>query len=375
MSYTTPITHVDQTPPHRCYVLFYYQGERQRIYNAKLLGQSCNPNRQKSMGDKRRELARLCKLVTDALANGWNPTEILIQEPKTKEGYLVEGLLTVKSRLIINGWSRTYVRDLTRVTDELLVFVKTNYPRLKPSALTPKMLAKFLDQYRSSGRYYMNKRRSLSSVFSVMGLDKGLVSATPKMKVVEGLNEAYSTDQLIPILQMIKEQYPKLYLCILLMYGTLLRPHEEIRLLNRKSFDKDLSHVLLPGKRTKNGKNRRVPIPEYVQMELIRQGVDGLSPNHNIFSRSEIPYNPDYFKRPWTLVKADLLKTGLIQQNQTLYSFRHTAASAVYKKTFNLKLLQGLMDHGTPDVTMKYIRSIGLINVGSIEDLPDLPSL
>ena len=58
MSHTIPLTHMDSTDPYRCYVYFYYDGVRQRIYNGKPLGKICNPNQQKKMGDRKRELAR-----------------------------------------------------------------------------------------------------------------------------------------------------------------------------------------------------------------------------------------------------------------------------------------------------------------------------
>lgn len=47
-----------------------------------------------------------------------------------------------------------------------------------------------------------------------------------------------------------------------------------------------------------------------------------------------------------------MLKLGLIEKDQTLYSFRHTAVVNVYKKTKDLHILQQLLQHSNMIVTL-----------------------
>jgi hypothetical protein len=54
-------------------------------------------------------------------------------------------------------------------------------------------------------------------------------------------------------------------------YGCLLRPHREIRELTWGDFSDDLSQINLSGERNKSGKNRIVPVPYYVQEELLKK--------------------------------------------------------------------------------------------------------
>jgi hypothetical protein len=67
------------------------------------------------------------------------------------------------------------------------------------------------------------------------------------------------------LLNQIKEFNYNLYLCCLLTYGCLLRPHQEIRLLKWRDFSDDLSYINLTGDKVKSKRNRIVPCPEIYQ--------------------------------------------------------------------------------------------------------------
>ena len=76
----------------------------------------------------------------------------------------------------------------------------------------------------------------------------------------------------------VKEYNENLYLCCLLTYGCLLRPHQEIRLLKWEDFSDDLSHINLGGNKVKSKRNRIVPVPSYIR-EILAKKVS----NNNIF--------------------------------------------------------------------------------------------
>jgi integrase len=200
------------------------------------------------------------------------------------------------------------------------------------------------------------------------------VVLTSKLKTKEVLNQAYTPEQLIAVLKHLQDHHRNLHLCALMVYGTLLRPHREIRLLRRRDFDSELNFIVLAGNATKSGRIRRVPVPDYVKTILQERGVGRLAPNDFIFSGTTKPLNPDYFTTAWSRQKEIMLGQKTILASQTLYSFRHSAAIYSFNDRQDLKLLQGLMGHSTPDVTIKYLRSLGIIDV-KIEDLPRLPVL
>ena len=120
----------------------------------------------------------------------------------------------------------------------------------------------------------------------------------------------------------------------------------------------------MAGNRNKGKRNRIIPVPEY-----IREQLSGGDQNHNIFSGTDKPYNPYYFSLLWSRFKKQ--HPELIAPGQTLYSFRHTGAIAVFEKAKNLKILQTVMGHSDMAVSLTYLRGLE-VHAISIEDMPTL---
>jgi integrase len=163
------------------------------------------------------------------------------------------------------------------------------------------------------------------------------------------------------ILDDIKEFNKNLYLCCLMTYGCLLRPHREIRELTWGDFTEDLSYINLSGSRNKSGRNRIVPVPSYIKEDLSLGDT-----NHNIFSAKVEPHNGDYFKTIWSRYKK---QTDLIEEGQTLYSFRHSGAIDIFKRTGSLSKLQKAMGHSTLNISLTYLRGLEIAELTE-EDMP-----
>ena len=163
------------------------------------------------------------------------------------------------------------------------------------------------------------------------------------------------------LLDEIKQYSFNLHLCCLMTYGCLLRPHREIRELTWSDFSEDLKYIHLSGNRNKSGRNRIVPVPSYVRDILVK----GES-NHNIFSGSIKPLNQDYFKTLWSRFKR---QSDILEQGQTLYSFRHSGAIEIFKRTGSLHKLQRAMGHSSLNVSLTYLRGL---EVAELEE-SDMP--
>jgi integrase len=148
---------------------------------------------------------------------------------------------------------------------------------------------------------------------------------------------------------MMKFNY-NLYLCCLLTYGCLLRPHREIRLLKWKDFSDDLSTISISGDRVKSKRNRIVPVPKYIRETLVKKGLED-----NIFSGTPTPYNNDYFKTVFRRFKHTCLS---VEQGVTIYSFRHSGAIEIFKRTGSLTKLQKAMGHSSLNVSLTYLRGL-----------------
>lgn len=159
------------------------------------------------------------------------------------------------------------------------------------------------------------------------------------------------------------------------MYGCMLRPHQEVRLLKRGSFDDGFSKISLGGSQNKSRRNRTVPVPDYVLKEIKEQMIPQLGMEINIFSRLPGEYNLSYFNTAWSRIKKSLVKDGIISKDHTLYSFRHTAAVNMYLKTRDPFKIQQAFGHSSLRVTLTYLRNLGMMVDSSIDDLPSSPLL
>jgi integrase len=160
------------------------------------------------------------------------------------------------------------------------------------------------------------------------------------------------------LLETIKKFNYDLYLCCVLTYCCLLRPHQEIRLLKWGDFSEDLRHISLSGNKVKSKRNRVVPVPK---LGLIK------THNHlNIFTGRTQPYNRSYFSTLWKRFKKVDLS---LEQDITIYSFRHSGAIEIFKRTGSLTKLQKAMGHSSLNVSLTYLRGLEVAELKE-EDMP-----
>jgi len=73
-----------------------------------------------------------------------------------------------------------------------------------------------------------------------------------------------------------------------------------------------------------------------------------------------------YFKTLWSRFKR---QSNLLEQGQTLYSFRHSGAIEIFKRTGSLTKLQKAMGHSSINVSLTYLRSLEVAELRE-EDMP-----
>lgn len=376
--YSEPVIVETKDLSKRAYIKTYIDGKRFRLYNGFQIGVSCSPNRSKTLKERSKALQHLCFQFKKKLEKGWTPdakqNNHAVRQVVHETGSAIEEILR---EIDTSDLSSLYQRDIRNLGLHFISFLKNTGLYNSPiTSITSHYIENYLSEFKISATYYMNKRRTLGAIFSRI-LGKGLITINPVLKTSKLkekclLHEPYTKEQIGTILGVLKEQNPNLYLCALLMYGCLLRPHQEIRLLNRGDFDKDWLKISLSGRSNKSGRIRVVQVPEYVRTVLFEQNKQLLSNTDNLFTGTDNTLNESYFNTAWGRIKSDLLQKKKIGQNQTLYSFRHTAAINLYMKTRDLFKVQQVMGHSSMTVTITYMRSLGQINSLSIDDIPDL---
>ena len=329
-------------------IIIYYNELRHRYWNGKAIDVDlkCIDN------------PKLLKAAFELkLREGWEP------QPKKKEVKVAS--LNVAQALdqgvevkITQGCSDRFIKDLKRIVILWKRYEVEYYRRnLTLDNLQVSDIRNFLIRPNWSPKTQLTVKSTLSSLLSEF--KPNLVQSVKLKKPTSSLHKPF--DNINEILDDIKLFNSKLYLCCLLTYGCLLRPHREIRELTWNDFSDDLKYIHLAGNRNKSGRNRIVPVPSYIRDILVKGERD-----NNIFSNKPQPLNQDYFKTLWSRFKR---QSNILEQGQTLYSFRHSGAIEIFKRTGSITKLQKAMGHSSINVSLTYLRGLEIAELKE-EDMP-----
>lgn len=357
---------------HRSYIIYYFNGERCREYNGNSLSLKIFPNKASTQKEKTKLLNKLIYEIQKALEKGWNPLVITKVEPIkvvtpiTLVHTVEHAFKEVQKEKLAGQLSDKYKREITLLVKNFLDYLSEDEKTKPITALQSYTIETYLNQFKTTSVYYMSKRRLLAVFFAEFVRKKyipdNFIKATPRVKTKASLHKIYTQEQLHTVLRYLKANHPNLYLCALLSYGCLLRPHQEIRFLKKKHFNENFSTIALAGSENKSARVRVVAVPKYVQDALRDRLIEIVNPETNIFTMEEWSFNEYYFSMNWTRLRADMLTAKVLQDDQTIYSFRHTAAVDIFKRTKDLHILQQLLGHSTMIVTLKYLRGLGELN-------------
>lgn len=346
-------------------ISFYYDNKRYRFFNAKVIEEDYSPNTCEKK-HKEKELQLMLQSFSKKLERGWRP----VKEPKLKKikpvDIIVMEACTLSYQQKMNSdYSARYKKDLTYAQKKLIAFLISNeYQKLMLSEFDSSIIKEVLNSISKSKRVQLNYKRNYSSLLSEFYTKYKMTNPFPSVKLVkqeEVLHKPIVEIKLV--LEELANTNKNLHLCCILAYGCLLRPHREIRNLKWGDFNDNCTIISLSGARNKGKKNRIVPVPKFIQQFLVKGEEE-----HNIFTNTLEPFNEDYFKTLWGRYKKD---SKLIKKGNTLYSFRHTGAINVFEKTGSLSTLQQVMGHSNLNVSLTYLRGLGVKQL-SIDDMPDL---
>ena len=294
------------------------------------------------------------------LIQGWRPKPKNDFKPQSEPKTVVDGIMLGLKEKVAKGCSKRYLKDLEQLLKLWKRFEQSHHHKgIELEALTQKILKAFIIRKEWSPKTQSNIKTNLSALIGP--LRPGLMSTIKLQKSTSKLHKPIN--ELKGLLDEIKHYNRKLYLCCLLTYGCLLRPHKEVRLLKWSDFSEDLSIIKLSGSQNKSGRNRIVPVPKYIKDQL-KKGDSG----HNIFSGENAPLNEDYFKTLWSRFKRT---STLLEDGQTLYSFRHTGAIDIFKRTGSITKLQKAMGHSSINVSLTYLRGL---EIGELKE-GDMPMI
>jgi integrase len=330
------------------FINVYYNDTRFRFWNGKVIGVNLrcidNPTLLKAAFELK-------------IREGWRP-ESKKKQVKELPLTVIETLERGVETKINQGCSERYIKDVKRIVTLWKRYERVQHLRnLTIDKLQASHIRSFLVRPNWSAKTQRTVKSTLSPLLSEF--TPNLVQSVRLKKPTSTLHKPF--DNVNEVLDAVRDYNQQLYLCCLMTYGCLLRPHREIRELTWSDFSEDLRYIHLSGNRNKSGRNRIVPVPTYVRDILVK----GES-NHNIFSGSNKPQNQDYFKTLWSRFKR---QSDILEQGQTLYSFRHSGAIEIFKRTESITKLQKAMGHSSINVSLTYLRGLEVPELNE-EDMP-----
>ena len=132
-------------------------------------------------------------------------------------------------------------------------------------------------------------------------------------------------------------------------------------MLKWKDFSDDLSTISISGDRVKSKRNRIVPVPKYIREILVKKGLED-----NIFSGTTTPIITTILRRFLDVLSA---LSPSVDKGITIYSFRHSGAIEIFKRTGSLTKLQKAMGHSSLNVSLTYLRGLEVAELKE-EDMP-----
>ena len=348
-----PKIHTDSS--NKVFVSFYINNKRYRLYNGKRINSPTNPNSYPI--EQRLSIAKvLATEIYSYLLNG----DVLLSYRSSK---LVSGKL-LDLDYIKQALDSKLASDYSIKYKTMLQFsFNCLAQEISSSKLDVTTLKNILSRY-SSGTSHNTLKRHLNVLINeavFLGMEANPMIEIKSKKAKSILHKPF--DDIATILEDIKLFNKHLHLCCLLTYGCLLRPHREIRELTWVDFSNDLSLIKLSGFRNKSGRNRIVPVPSFVKPYLNKKGL-----NDNVFTGDQSSRNPDYFKTLWSRYKK---QSKVLKEGQTLYSFRHSGAIDIFKRTSSIAKLQKAMGHSSINVSLTYLGGLEIAELAE----SDMPSI
>ena len=349
-------------------ITIWYDSIRYRYSTGKAIGLDLRPN-SFSINERLPKAKLLCTAFQIEITKGWRPT-VKESKPVPTPPTLLEVTKNVLDRKLRMEYSNSYKRDLKRVYRLWSKFIYSNDLASQIiKDLEIELIRSFIFSLNVSSKSMLNIKLNMSALLKEESENYGVHLNFSKIRLPRSTQQLHKPFKDVKaVLNEMRAFNENLYLCGLITYSLLLRPHREIRCLRFSDFNTDYTVLSLSGDRVKSKRNRILPVPQIVRDEIQRRADKAVGLDVNLFSLENKEHQEDYFKGLWTKFKR---QSATIKSEQTLYSFRHTGAIKVFEKTGSLLKLQQVMGHSDMKVSLTYLRGLEVKQL-DVEDLPEL---
>ena len=266
------------------FIEFTLKSKRIRLLNGKKIKSQLRPN-DFPLKERKAMAMQLAKKVYDYLETN----NYCFENEEPRNGLELYDYLVKKK--LTEPLSIKYKRTLKSIANDLRIEV------IKQKTIPFEFINQYLCKYENQTSFntVRGHLNALLNYLKKSGFEVEASSLKPR-KQTEKLHKPINNIGLL--LDEVKSFNSNLYLCCLLTYGCLLRPHREVRQLRWGDFSGDLKYISIGGDRVKSKRNRIVPVPKFIREQLsIGKKED------NIFTNTPIKFNEDYFKTLWSRFK------------------------------------------------------------------------
>jgi len=319
--------------------------------------------------DRYREIHIMKQGISDALKQGFNPYDE-IAEGEIDLVSALEYALSIKKKEVGERTYSTYEVHINRFIE----WIKSNgYANTPVKKVSKRLVNRFLIHISetTSNRTRNNYKTSLGVIFETLihneYLERNVAHDIPQLKTSEKRDQTYSDAQVENIIENLADDKVMLMFIYFVSY-LFWRPKENCRLQVK---DINLEQRLITEQTKTKGSKTKI-IPDII-FEDLKEYLEGSNLEDLVFT----PEGPGQWDRDldgrrsyFTLKYRRLKKKMGIEPGYTIYSFRHTFISRVYKnlrkehtKDKSLELLSNITGHESKAL-LDYIHVIDA-------DLPD----
>lgn len=339
-------------------------------------------NQFKTKKERNEYAGYLIKSITELLESGYNPFLLASEQGIGDVHTLAQAIpayMTVKE-------SQLRGKTLTGYKSILKQFLSWAEKRGHHTRPLKELTADHVQEYFTHARI----ERSLSATthnselttlrsFFTYWHKKGRINTNPLLDVKRlreevGLHTVYSDDQIQKITSYLKQQdtprHTQLLQFIRFLYYTCIRP-KEIRMLKVGDIRLQTSTILVPAAASKSGRTEPVDISPGLSELIGEMNLDKADPKWYVFGNQAkgvtgnysdprpgpkpvgINYFSDYYR--------EVMKALGMGEEYTLYGWKHTRNVHLWMQEKDLLRLMRHNRHTDPKVTMRYLRSLGLL--------------
>ena len=221
-----------------------------------------------------------------------------------------------------------------------------------------------------------NKIAALKSIFSKLE-ERDIIPVNPFRKIkkikeeLTNKNLAYTKDQIKELKTTIQEKEPYLWFFIQFIYYTYIRPAEILKLkVGNIDFKKGL--ITIPANISKNKNFGVLNIPKPLIAEINQHKINTFSKELFLFSAACCPGQKPLSKNYMASRHKKIIDSESLENNYTLYSWKHTGVVNAYKVGIDIKSIQLQCRHSSIEQTDRYLKSLGFQENTAILKIPEI---